>query len=158
MMTRSIKNGSSHQSAFRLSVVKPKLKNYNGQSEERKMIGSSFASDWLREWREFLLDQSQSEVKQTNAISDYCRHSIDNCLKSENLTNIYRVMVNPSLKLGRVFRISIVAAALFRSNFFEIGYPWSFSALVFFIFLFNHILKFVSETPLHFNLATDKHR
>ena len=49
------------------------------------MIGSSFASDWLREWREFLLDQSKSEVKQTNAISDYCRHSIDNCLKSEKI-------------------------------------------------------------------------
>lgn len=34
-------------------------------------VGVSFAPDWLRYWREFFFDQSQSEVRQTNAISDY---------------------------------------------------------------------------------------
>lgn len=75
----------------RLRVVKPKqLRKYKGRSEERKVpwranenskknqatllkrgktwddqviIGVSYESDWLREWRSFL-DQSQRRVKE----------------------------------------------------------------------------------------------
>lgn len=75
-----------------------------------------------------------------------------------NLKITYRIIVNPSLKLGGVFGITIVAAALFRSNLFQIRYPGAIGGLVFFIFLFNHVLKFHPKTPFHFNLAANKHR
>ena len=33
----------------------------------RVVIGFSFASDWLRKWRQFFFDQSQGEVKQNQS-------------------------------------------------------------------------------------------
>ena len=40
-----------------------KLPKARENASEQVVIGLSFASDWLEEWREFL-DQSQTEVRQ----------------------------------------------------------------------------------------------
>ena len=100
-------------SAFRLSVVKPKpkksqrpirrKKNTSQSQQELKVqptkspkarenagdqveIGFSFASDWLREQREFFRPITERR-KQKQTIPDYVRHFIVNCTKSLTLLN-----------------------------------------------------------------------
>ena len=65
---------------------------------DQDVFGFSFASDWLREWREFFFYQSKSEVKQKKKpIPDFFRHSLENCSIVTKLSQKYFMIVVLSL-------------------------------------------------------------
>ena len=57
-------------------------------------IGFSFASDWLKKWREFcqpITEPSNANPKQT---PNYFRHSIENCSNQALLQKIYNIITH----------------------------------------------------------------
>ena len=106
--------------------IQSKKSNVRENAGDQVVIGCSFVSDWLREWREFSGPITERSEVKTKTISDYFRHSIQNIF-------FFYLPLNPFFLLTFAFFSSSVSSA-FHFLFF---FPFSLDILsgVFLLFI-----------------------